>query len=111
MVDPGVPRRRATPSPPLARVVEPLLDFLNSGAAQPDLAAQASMSRARFVFSQFTYVFVALVTCFSLLLVGLTKIDNVQDALVCALPYLASKHLNVTLPDVLNETLCKASNP
>jgi hypothetical protein len=64
------------------------------------------MSRARFVFSQFTSVLVALLTCFTLIIVALTKVNNLQEALVCSLPYMASKHLNVTLPDGLNETLC-----
>ncbi len=103
-----VARRRATPSPPLAGVVEPLLEVLHAAGrpSPPDMAAQASMSRARFVFSQFTSVFVALVTCFSLIILALTKVNNLQEVVTCGL----SKHLNLTLPEGLDEALCPTKN-
>jgi hypothetical protein len=109
MVSEGARRRTATPSPPLVQLVEPLLEVLHAASTSPpDLAAQASMSRARFVFSQFTSVFVALVTLFSLVILALTKVGDLREAVLCnLLPHLA----NVSLPEGLDENICPAKKP
>lgn len=93
-------RRRATPSPPLARAIEPLIQVMQQQQqVTPDVRAQAQMSRARFAVSQFTSVLVALLTCLSLLIVSLSKMENLQQYLTssCGLSNFIFGQLNSSL--------------
>jgi hypothetical protein len=92
-------RRRATPSPPLARAIEPLIQVMQQQQVTPDVRAQAQMSRARFAVSQFTSVLVALLTCVSLLIVSLSKMENLQQYLTssCGLSNFIFGQLNSSL--------------
>lgn len=101
------PRRRATPSPPLARTMEPLIQVLQR--PPPNLQAQAQMSRARFAVSQFTSVLVALLTCLSLLIVSISKMENLQTYLTssCGLTNFIFGQLNSSMYN----TSCDSSPP
>ena len=105
-------RQRATPSPPTVRVVEPLIEVLaQNRRGRPTLPEQAAMSRARFAVSQATSVLVAFLTCFSLIVISLIKMDNLQALFSgpCGLLKLVLEQLNMTSPETLNET-CPASS-
>lgn len=80
--------------------MEPMLEVLQR---QPDgevLQAQAKMSRARFAVSQLTSVLVAFLTCITLLLVAVTKMNNIQDVILgpCGILSLLLKQRNSSCP-------------
>ena len=95
-------RQRATPSPPSRRetVMEPFLQVLTSPQPADSLTAQAQMSRARFAVTQATSIFVALLTCLSLIIVALLKMNSIQEMFTdpCGIIYTIFSHLNITSP-------------
>ena len=81
------------------RLAEPLLEVLNRYAPPAvNTRSQAEMSRARFAVTQFTSVLVALATCCTLIIIALSKMDNLQDLFTgpCGLENLLLHTLNET---------------
>lgn len=92
-------RKRATPSPQLiGQTFEPLIEVMTRQQQQPQENI-AQMSRARFAVSQFTSIFVTLVTCVSILVVSLSKMDNIQAFLTgpCGLMNIIFRQINSSL--------------
>ena len=100
--------RPPTPPPPIIKLAEPLLEVIGRSRApsRHELRTQAEMSRARFAVSQFTSVLVAFITCCSLIVVALIKMNNLQDLFSgpCGIGNLIMQQLNVTSPLLPNET-------
>ncbi len=107
--DPPPPIRRRSPTLVTSPFVEPLIQVMQQQHASTDLRAQAQMSRARFAVSQFTSVLVALLTCLSLLIVSLSKMENLQQYLTssCGLTNFIFGQLNSSLYN----NSCDSSSP
>ena len=96
-------RKRATPSPPLVGVgqtFEPLIEVMTRQQhQQPSRESFARMSRTRFAISQFTSIFITLLTCLSILLVSLSKVENIQEFLTgpCGLVNLFFRQVNSSM--------------
>ncbi len=91
-------RKRATPSPQLVgQTFEPLIEVMTRQQQPQENIAQ--MSRARFAVSQFTSILITLLTCLSILVVSLTKMDNIQEFLTgpCGLMNIIFRQLNSSL--------------
>ena len=99
-------RKRATPSPPLVaggQTFEPLIEVMtrqqDHHQQQPSRESLARMSRTRFAISQFTSILVTLLTCLSILVVALSKVENIQEFLTgpCGLVNLFFRQVNSSM--------------
>jgi hypothetical protein len=92
-------RKRATPSPPLVvgQTFEPLIEVMTRQQQPRDDLAH--MSRSRFAVSQFTSILVTLLTCLSIVIVSLSKMENLQDFLTgpCGLMNIILRQLNSSM--------------
>jgi hypothetical protein len=98
-------RKRATPSPQLVaggQTFEPLIEVMTrqqDHQQQPSRESLARMSRTRFAISQFTSILVTLLTCLSILVVALSKVENIQEFLTgpCGLVNLFFRQVNSSM--------------
>jgi hypothetical protein len=76
-------------------IVQPLVEALQRYNEQPNVQAQAGLSRARFAITQISSMVITVLTCITLCIIALTKVENVQDLLTgrCSLANMLIKNL------------------